>query len=83
MRKAKGKEAKLSFSLHALMENRNGLIVDFRVDEANGTAEREVAVDMLDQSLPGTRRITLAADKEGYGTQRGLACSAEAGCPGY
>jgi transposase len=63
MRKAKGKEAKLCFSLHTLMENRNGLVVDFRVDEANGTAEREVAVDMMDQSLPGSRRLTLAADK--------------------
>jgi len=47
MRKGQGKEAKLSFSAHALMENRNGLVVDFRVAEASGTAERTVAIDML------------------------------------
>ena len=32
----KGKESKMSYSAHALMENRNGLIVDFRIDEASG-----------------------------------------------
>jgi transposase len=67
MRKGLGKEAKLSFSAHALMENRNGLIVDLRVAEANGTAEREVALRMLDEALPGDHRITVGADK-GYDT---------------
>ncbi|MFN2604530.1 MAG: transposase, partial [Gemmatimonadaceae bacterium] len=43
-RKSNGTTARLSFSLHSLMENRNGLLVDFRVDEANGTAERELAL---------------------------------------
>lgn len=43
MRKGRGKEAKLSYSAHALMENRNGLLLDFRVAEANGRAERDVA----------------------------------------
>ena len=38
-KKSKGKEAKLSYSAHALMENRNGLLVDFRVDQADGQAE--------------------------------------------
>lgn len=42
-RKGSGQAAKLSYSAHALMENRNGLIVDFEVDTATGTAEREVA----------------------------------------
>jgi transposase len=68
MRKGLGKEAKLSFSAHALMENRNGLLVDLVVDEANGTAERKVALEMLDAAVPGTRRVTLAADK-GYDTR--------------
>ncbi len=45
------------------MENRNGLLVDFQIVEANGTAERRTAIEMLDQSLPGTSRITLGADK--------------------
>jgi transposase len=67
-RKSNGTTARLSFSLHSLMENRNGLLVDFRVDEANGTAEREVALKMLDESLPGTARITLGGDK-GYDTR--------------
>src|SRR5215212_1073580 len=42
MKRGKGKEAKLSFMGHALMENRNGLLVDFQVTTATGTAEREV-----------------------------------------
>jgi hypothetical protein len=41
-RKGKGKEAKLCFSAHALMENRNGLLVDLRVAEADGRAEETV-----------------------------------------
>jgi transposase len=64
MRKGLGKEARLSFSGHALMENRNCLLVDFRIAEATGTAEREVAATMLD---PLTREslCTLGGDK-GY-----------------
>jgi transposase len=65
MRKGFGKEAKLCFSGHALMENRSGLLVDLRIAEANGTAERVVALEMIDDELPGERRITLGADK-GY-----------------
>jgi len=67
-RKGKGKEAKLSYSQHALMENRNGLLVDLRIAEANGTAEREVALEMMDDRLAGSRRITVAGDK-GYDTK--------------
>jgi transposase len=62
-RKSNGTTAKLSFSAHSLMENRHGLLVDLRVAEANGRAERDVALAMVDANLPGTRRITLAADK--------------------
>ena len=67
MRKGSGKEAKLSYCLNALMENRNGLLVDFKLVTATGTAERETALEILDQSLPGSKRITLGADK-GYDT---------------
>lgn len=63
-RKGKGKEAKLSFQGHLLMENRNGLVVDGRVTEANGTAERDAALGMV-EALSGTHRVTLGADK-GY-----------------
>jgi len=67
-RKGNGKEAKLSFAQHALMENRNGLIVDVLVTQASGTAEREAALQMLDEHLPGTLPITLTADR-GYHTR--------------
>jgi transposase len=62
-RKGAGKEAKLCYSGNALMENRNGLLVDFQIVEANGTAERRTAIEMVEQTLPGTSRITLGADK--------------------
>jgi hypothetical protein len=61
-RKGSGKEAKLSFTGHVLMENRTGLVVDVTVTKATGTAEREAALDMLEQ-IPGARRITVGADK--------------------
>jgi len=67
-RKGKGKEAKMSYSAHALIENRHGLLVDFQMDEANGTAERRNALEMLDENLPGHRRITVGGDK-GFDTR--------------
>lgn len=63
-KKSKGSEAKLGFLGHAMMENRNGLVVDVRVTAANGTGEREAALDMA-LDLPGTHSKTLGADK-GY-----------------
>lgn len=67
-RKGNGKEAKLSYSQHALMENRNGLLVELRIAPATGTAERDTAIAMIDDHLPGTERLTLAGDK-GYDTR--------------
>lgn len=67
-RKGNGKEAKLCFAGHALMENRNGLIVDILVTQATGTAERDAAVVMLDRRLTPAMRVTLGADK-GYDTR--------------
>jgi transposase len=67
-RKGKGKEAKMSYSAHALIENRHGLLVDFQMDEANGTAERRNALEMLDENLPGHGRITVGGDK-GFDTR--------------
>ena len=64
MRKGKGKEAKLVFMAHALMDNRHGLVSDFRPTEANGMAERDAALDMLIR-IPGSRRLTVGADR-GY-----------------
>jgi hypothetical protein len=66
-RKGKGKEAKLSHMGHALGENRHGLIVNIVVTEANGTAEREAALALLDETetTHGLKPKTLGADK-GY-----------------
>jgi transposase len=64
-RKGNGKEAKLAYSAHALMENRNGLLVDLRVAEANGRAEWETALAMLEDSKQSAGTITVGADK-GY-----------------
>jgi len=66
-RKGNGKEAKLSFNGNLVVENRNGLIVATEVFEANGTAERDAALVMLEQ-LPGGKRVTVGADK-GYDTK--------------
>ena len=65
-RKGAGKEAKLSYSGNLLVENRNGLIVNAEVFEANGTAERDAALVMLEQ-IPGTKSVTAGGDK-GYDT---------------
>jgi transposase len=61
-RKGTGKEAKLSYTGSVLMENRNGLAVDARVDLATGTAEREAACAMAGQ-IPGAGRVTVGGDK--------------------
>jgi transposase len=66
-KKGHGKEAKLCFTGHVLMENRNGMVVDVTFTQATGTSEREAALDML-EGVHGSRRVTLGADK-GYDTQ--------------
>ena len=66
-RKGNGKEAKLSYNGNLLTENRNGLIVNTEVFQANGTAERDAALILLEQ-IPGSRRVTVGTDK-GYDTR--------------
>jgi transposase len=61
-KKSKGSEAKLSYLGHALMENRNGLLVRTMVTEANGTAERDAAL-LMAEKIPGVKRVTLGGDK--------------------
>jgi transposase len=64
-RKGKGKEAKLYYGGHALMENRNGLCVDLQVRSALQT-ETEATKEMLArQAQKRVRPSTLGADK-GY-----------------
>jgi transposase len=70
-RKGPGREAKLSYAAHLLIENRHGLIVDTAVTSADGYAEVEAAITMLGE-LPQGQRITIGADK-GYDTTRFVA----------
>ena len=64
-RKGAGREAKLGFIGHALMENRNGLVVDACLTQADGHAERVAALHMIEPRADRPARITLGADKGG------------------
>lgn len=67
-KKAKGQQARLAFSGHVLMENRNGLCAGVTVAEANGRAEPEEALKLVRElKMKGTRPKTLGGDK-GYDT---------------
>ena len=59
-RKGPGREAKLSYTGHVLLDNRHGLVANVCVTAATGTAEREAAVVMLTEA---TRAVTVAGDK--------------------
>ena len=67
MRKGKGKDAKLVFMAHCADGHRHGLVSDFRLTEANGTAERDAALYMLIW-IPGSRRLSVGTDR-GYDTR--------------
>jgi len=56
IRKGRGKESKLAYMGHALMENRNGLVLDFVLTEANGRAERNAAIEMLGREQERRKR---------------------------
>nr|ALU64540.1 Mobile element protein [Rhizobium leguminosarum bv. viciae] len=62
-RKGKGKEAKLCFMGHGLMENRHGLLVDAYLTESSGYAERVAVLHMIGPFTERTQAITLGADK--------------------
>jgi transposase len=64
-RKGEGKETKLCYMGHALMENRNGLVVEACLTHADGHAERNAALAMIESRADRPVRITLGADK-GY-----------------
>jgi transposase len=80
-RKSNGKEAKLSFLGHIVVENRNGLIAAALTTQADGTAEKEAGI-LLTQEIAGRvgHRITMGADraydiKEFVATVRELNCT--------
>jgi len=62
-RKGAGKEARLCFIGHGLMENRHGLLVDACLTQADGHAERVAALHMIEPRAERPRAITLGADK--------------------
>jgi transposase len=63
-KKGRGFESKLAYLGHALMENRHGLLVEFQLTYATGTAERDVVPQLLyDARLRGFHPRTLGADK--------------------
>jgi Transposase DDE domain len=76
-RKSAGKEAKLCHMGHLMMENRNGLIIDARLTEANGTAERTTALDMIEDNAKSGS--TVGGDKN-YDTADFVAGCRERGC---
>ncbi|MGB0579748.1 MAG: IS5 family transposase, partial [Limisphaerales bacterium] len=67
LRKGRGKEAKLCFGAHALMENRNGLCLDLKVTSATETTEVGAALEMLDEQdeVHDRQPASVGADK-GY-----------------
>ena len=71
LRKGKGKEAKLVFMAHALMENRHGLLVDFQTTQATGTAERDTVPVLVDQAKEGRP----------WGQEEASGCSGTETCP--
>jgi transposase len=66
-RKSMNTAARLCYSGHLLMENRNALIVDAELTGATGYAERDTAAEMLGRLPKRKRRRTVGADK-GYDT---------------
>jgi hypothetical protein len=72
-KKSRGAQAHLAYVGHALMENRHGLLVDFQLSQASGTAERDTLPDLIDQARQrGFHVKTIAADK-GYDTRNCVA----------
>ncbi len=67
-RKGRGKEAKLCFIGHALMENRNGLIVGAAATRASGHAERLAALHLVGPHADRAHAVTLGGDK-GFGAR--------------
>ena len=75
LRKGKGKEARLVFMAHAMMENRNGMLTDFQMSSGTGTgtAERDAVPVLLDEARErGFHPKTMGGDKN-YDTRECVA----------
>jgi transposase len=70
LKKGKGREAKLCFGAHAIMENRHGLCVQIAAHPAVGTTEADMALEQIDHlQEQGFAVSTLGADK-GYHSEK-------------
>jgi transposase len=74
-KKTRGAEARLGYLGHIVTENRNGLVVDVRLTQASGTAERDAALAMMGNK-PAWKRVTLGGDR-GYDTRGFVAATRE------
>jgi transposase/ribosomal protein S6E (S10) len=68
-RKGNGQEAKLGYLGHVLLENRNGLVTDAMLTQADGTAERDAALLMLHRRWRRSRRMKSVAADKAYDTR--------------
>ena len=78
-RKAQGREAKLCYMGHAMMENRNGLAVAGQVTQANGTAERRASERMLKAKRNAAGHPITAGEDKAYDTADHVAALRKAG----
>jgi transposase len=78
-RKAQGREAKLCYMGHAMMENRNGLAVAGKVTQANGTAERRASERMLKAKRNAAGHPITAGEDKAYDTADHVAALRKAG----
>ena len=78
-KKGKGKEAKLVFMAHALMENRNGMLVDFQTTQATGTAERDVVPALLGKAKERWLHPKSLGGDKNYDTRECVAAIREQG----
>lgn len=78
-RKAQGREAKLCYLGHAMMENRNGLAVAGKVTHANGTAERRASEAMLEATRKAAGHPITAGEDKAYDTADHVAALRKAG----
>lgn len=65
-RKAAGREARLCYMGHALMENRNGLVVGGVVTQATGTAERAASEALLAHKIKETNTPATVGEDKAY-----------------
>jgi transposase len=63
MRKGNGREAKLCFAGHVLMENRHGLVADVMITPSVGTTETDAALTMMERTFRSNRNRTVGADR--------------------